>query len=93
MAGFIAKQPNGLYCRFSTVVDCPTHVNMTAEQYIEVRRKIALEEAECEARKVLKYYVKNFSHIEFNPHGEMTRAEFNKFVEKANDPKGVFEEL
>lgn len=25
MAGFIVKQPNGLYCRFSTVVDCPTH--------------------------------------------------------------------
>lgn len=24
MAGFISKQPNGLYCRFSTVTDCPT---------------------------------------------------------------------
>lgn len=26
MAGFISKQPNGLYCRFSTVVDCPTEL-------------------------------------------------------------------
>ena len=24
MAGFISKQPNGLYCRFSSVTDCPT---------------------------------------------------------------------
>ena len=23
MGSFIAKQPNGLYCRFSTIVDCP----------------------------------------------------------------------
>lgn len=23
MAGFVSKQPNGLYCRFSTVTDCP----------------------------------------------------------------------
>lgn len=33
MAGFICKQPNGLYCRFSTIVDCPTHVNMTQEEF------------------------------------------------------------
>ena len=36
MAGFISKQPNGLYCRFSTVVDCPTDWNMTEDDYIEV---------------------------------------------------------
>ena len=29
MAGFISKQPNGLYCRFSSVTDCPTAWNMT----------------------------------------------------------------
>ena len=29
MGAFIAKQPNGLYCRFSTVVDCVTHYDMT----------------------------------------------------------------
>lgn len=26
MAGFVSKQPNGLYCRFSSVTDCPTAV-------------------------------------------------------------------
>ncbi|MEK4824587.1 hypothetical protein NSS71_08510 [Niallia sp. FSL W8-0951] len=34
MSSFISKQPNGLYCRFSTVVDCPTHWNMTREDYL-----------------------------------------------------------
>lgn len=34
MGSFIAQQPNGLYCRFSTVVDCPTHYNMTREDYL-----------------------------------------------------------
>ena len=34
MGAFISKQPNGLYCRFSSVVDCPTHWNMTKEDYI-----------------------------------------------------------
>lgn len=34
IGAFIAKQPNGLYCRFSTVVDAPTHWNMTREDYL-----------------------------------------------------------
>ena len=29
MGAFISKQPNGLYCRFSTIVDTITHYNMT----------------------------------------------------------------
>lgn len=29
--GMIAKQPNGLYCRVSTMVDAPTHTNMSLE--------------------------------------------------------------
>ena len=29
MAGMIFKQPNGLYGRVSSVVDAPTHVDMT----------------------------------------------------------------
>ncbi|ECJ9736049.1 hypothetical protein ACSVI0_002824 [Listeria monocytogenes] len=32
MPGLIAKQPNGLYCRISTVVEAPTHDNMTKEE-------------------------------------------------------------
>lgn len=36
MGGFIAKQPNGKYCRFSSVVDCPTHINMAFDDYVKV---------------------------------------------------------
>lgn len=32
MPGLIAKQPNSLYCRISTVVEAPTHDNMTKEE-------------------------------------------------------------
>jgi hypothetical protein len=33
MGVIIAKQPNGLHCRISTVVDAPTHYNMTKSEY------------------------------------------------------------
>ena len=52
MQSYISRQPNGLYCRFSTVVDCPTHYNMTREDYIQVimdrgyNRGFAEEEAD-----------------------------------------------
>ena len=36
MPGIIAKQPNGLYCRISTIIDAPTHSNMTEQDYIDL---------------------------------------------------------
>lgn len=45
MGSFLAKQPNGLYCRFSSVVDCVTHCNMTREDYIKYRQEEVVEEA------------------------------------------------
>lgn len=56
MGAFITKQPNGLYCRFSTVVDCPTHINMTKEDYIN----ICMERAREEAEEVLEKYTRPF---------------------------------
>ncbi|EHH9774933.1 hypothetical protein J8230_002985 [Listeria monocytogenes] len=32
MPGLIAKQPDGLYCRISTIVEAPTHRDMTKEE-------------------------------------------------------------
>ncbi|EAD2481809.1 hypothetical protein OLA35_000505 [Listeria monocytogenes] len=32
MPGLIAKQPDGLYCRISTIVEAPTHHDMTKEE-------------------------------------------------------------
>ena len=59
MAGFISKQPNGLYCRFSSVTDCPTAWNMTREDYINMKMKEAKEDAE----DVLDNYLKPFDMV------------------------------
>ena len=45
MGAFIARQPNGLYCRYSEVVDNITHYNMTEEEYIELCADRARREA------------------------------------------------
>ena len=45
MGAFVVRQPNGLLCRFSTVVDTVTHYNMTEEDYIEMCAEKAREEA------------------------------------------------
>ena len=39
MGAYIAKQPNGLFCRFSSVVDSVTHWNMTEEDYINFHKE------------------------------------------------------
>jgi hypothetical protein len=43
MGAFIARQPNGLLCRFSTVVDTITHGDLTDEEYIEMCAEEARE--------------------------------------------------
>lgn len=48
MGAFIARQPNGLLCRWSSVVDNITHYNMTEEEYIEYRAETARMEARIE---------------------------------------------
>lgn len=81
MGAFIAKQPNGLYCRFSSVVDCPTDWNMTEEDYIE----LCAEKAREEARDVLKNHLKPFDWVisEFKP-ANMTEEEFDEFLIQVN---------
>ena len=86
MGAFIVKQPNGLYCRFSTVVDCPTDWNMTEEDYIEMCAKKAREEA----KRTLTHYLRPFDMVEeyFHPNN-MTETEFEKCLKEmsstAND--------
>ena len=78
MGAFISKQPNGLYCRFSSVVDCPTHWNMTEEDYVEM----CAERAREEAREVLKNRVKPFDWVidNFTPMN-MSGKEFQEILE------------
>ena len=53
MGAFIAKQPNGLYCRYSSIVDNITHYNMTEDDYIE----LVVSRAREEAREILEHAV------------------------------------
>lgn len=83
MAGFVVRQPNGLLCRFSTVTDCPTHYNMTDEEYI----KVCQERAADEARDILENYIKPFSWVKdyFYPNN-MSEAEFQKILQEMERP-------
>jgi hypothetical protein len=93
MGGFIAKQPNGLYCRFSTVVDTITHMNMTEEDYINYCVERAKEQAEREAKDVPKHWVHSFDEVKnsFYP-GNNTIEEFNEMLHEMGDEEGLGEE-
>lgn len=84
MASFICKQPNGLYCRFSTIVDCPTDWNMTEDDYVEMCK----ERAEREARENLAYYLQPFEMVKerFYPNN-MTKEEFEQFLKDVETPQ------
>lgn len=84
MAGFIAKQPNGLYCRFSTIVDCPTHINMTEEDYLNnVTGTVANRE---EGKDILENYLQPFQEVidRYTPLN-MTERAFEVLLQKVND--------
>ena len=59
MGAFIARQPNGLLCRFSSVVDCITDYNMTEDDYIEM----CAEKARKEAQNNIKHYMHQFKQV------------------------------
>lgn len=79
MGAFIARQPNGLICRFSSIVDTITHYNMTDEEYIEY----CAEKAREDARFQLEYYVKPFNRVikEFRPNN-CSVDDFNAYLKK-----------
>lgn len=85
MAGLIAKQPNGLYCRISTVVDAPTHWNMTEQEYIDMR----VEKAKKEAKDVLANYCYDFdvalNRVRYGKDTNMTTEEYEQFIKECNE--------
>lgn len=98
MGAFIARQPNGLLCRFSTVVDTVTHYNMTEEDYItEVqmgRYGRNCETAEREARDTIDNYMQPFSEVirRFLPYNN-TREEFLNILREMGDTETKIEDL
>lgn len=84
MAGFIARQPNGLLCRHSTVLDCVTDYNMTEEEYVS----LCVEKARREAKEVLEGYIRPFQWVkEYFCPNNMTQEEFERILEDMNRPK------
>jgi hypothetical protein len=83
MGAFIARQPNGLLCRFSSVVDCVTDYNMTEEEYIEM----CAEKARKEARDVLDHYMQPFELVgkRFYPNN-MTVEEHKRIMKEMEKP-------
>lgn len=79
MGAFISKQPNGKYCRFSTVVDSVTDYNMTEEDYINLCVERAIEEA----KDVLKNYTRPFQWVidSFHPNNDSCE----EFIEKLKE--------
>ncbi|AIW03601.1 hypothetical protein CPT_Moonbeam203 [Bacillus phage Moonbeam] len=62
MGGYIALQPNGLYCRYSTVVEALTHINMTREDYVS--NFTGTVRSREEAEDILGNYLHSFSTVE-----------------------------
>lgn len=80
---FIARQPNGLLCRHSSVTDCITDYNMTEEDYINM----CMEKAKEKAREVLKDYVRDMRMVKdyFSPNN-MTELKFEVILEEMKRP-------
>ena len=83
MGAFIARQPNGLLCRFSSVVDCVTDYNMTEEEYIEM----CAEKARKEARDTIDHCILPFELVDkyFYPNN-MTAEEHKQIMEEMKKP-------
>lgn len=84
MGRFVARQPNGKLCIFSTIVDTVTYYDLTEEDYIELKA----EEARERAREDLASprFVRPFSEVKsyFAPNC-MTQEEFDALCKEMGD--------
>lgn len=61
MGACIAKQPNGRYCRYSTVVETITHFNLTKEDYLNNVTGTTCGRAD--ALDTLENYLHDFDYV------------------------------
>ena len=89
MSSFIARQPNGKLCRFSTVVDTVTHWNLTDEDFIELCAEMAREDA----RNILKHSINPFESVKkrFFPLN-VSIEEFERILHEMGDEEGLGQE-
>lgn len=91
MGSFIARQPNGLLCRFSTIVDAVTHINLTEKDYIELCAEQARKDAECNLKS--KHFVEPFDRVlEYTRYDNMTYDEWQGYLKEMgyNEPELPF---
>jgi len=82
--GFISQQPNGLYCRFSSVTDCPTHWNMTREDYLNNATGNISSQAEGE--DILNRHLVPFEEVKNRfTTLNMRRKEFNELLREMGE--------
>lgn len=80
MAGMIAKQPNGLYCRYSGVVDTITHYNFTEEEYLNnITGTVPNRE---DGIDVLENYLHSFEEVEERLRLRLSDSESEEEVEE-----------
>jgi hypothetical protein len=95
MGDVITKQPNGKYARFSTIVDNFTHINMTADEYINMCIERAVENAREDAKKVLEYHTREFAEVmeDFNFYNPGKKKMREALITAMNDPEGKMQLL
>lgn len=86
---FICRQPNGLICRFSTVVDSITHYNMTDDDYITLCKKRAEEEAREFLKNKKNFYPFDEIKEYFRPNVDMNLDDFEKALVEMGDTEGL----
>lgn len=80
IGSFIARQPNGLLCRFSSVVDCPTHWNMTEDDYRHGHTGTV--DTPKQGQDIIENYMKPFSEVlDYYTPNNMPVNEFIQFLE------------
>lgn len=84
---FIARQPNGLLCRHSSIVECVTNYNMTDEECIDLQVQRAKKQAEHDTRMILEKYLQDIEDVKSNfVPGNMSKKEFKKILEGMEKP-------
>ena len=86
MPAYFAKQPNGLFCRFSSVVDTVTHTNLTEQDVVDLFIEFAKEQAEY----TLKHNIHNFNEVinDLRPYNN-TVEEINQLVIEMGQENGL----
>jgi hypothetical protein len=96
MGAYIAKQPNGLYCRFSSIVDCPTDYDLDEDDVLSLYIGRAVSNAIKDAKRAIKD-ANTFDHWkdirdDFQPMN-MTVKKFKKFLKDCGDKEPFTKEF